>query len=97
MRTLILALTFLPFALHAQTNLKAAAEKGGIKWMTIEQAQEKAKETPRPLMVDVYTSWCGPCKMLEARTFSDPKLAEYVNKHFYAVKFNAESSDPVTF
>lgn len=97
MRTLILTLVFLPYALHAQTQLKAAADKGGIKWMTIEQAQEKTKADPKPIMVDVYTSWCGPCKMLEARTFSDPKLAEYVNAHFYAVKFNAESGEAVTF
>lgn len=96
MRTLLIAISLLPLSIFAQEGTKAT-EKGGIKWMTIEQAQTKAKETPKPLMVDVYTSWCGPCKMLEARTFSDPKLAEYVNKHFYAVKFNAESGDAITF
>lgn len=99
MRTLLFALAISPLMLAAQTQstLKPAEAKGGIKWLTIEEAQAKAKQTPKPLMVDVFTSWCGPCKMLEAKTFSDARLAEYVNKHFYAVKFNAESGTPVTF
>ena len=81
---------------HAQTPATHSGSKL-IKWVTIEEAQAQAKKTPKPLFVDVYTSWCGPCKMLDAKTFNDPKLADYVNKHFYPVKFNAESGDPVTF
>jgi thioredoxin-related protein len=94
MRTFLLLLAFLPFTLSAQSTGKPAT---GIQWLTIEEAQAKTKKEPRPLMVDVYTSWCGPCKMLDAKTFSDPRLAEYVNKHFYPVKFNAESGPAVTF
>ncbi|HRH71351.1 MAG: thioredoxin family protein [Flavobacteriales bacterium] len=98
MRTLFIALAFAPLALQAQSSgPKATTPKAGIQWLTIEEAQAKTKKVPKPLMVDVFTSWCGPCKMLEAKTFSDPRLAEYVNKHFYAVKFNAESGTPVTF
>jgi thioredoxin-related protein len=96
MRTLLFIFAFLPFSLAAQgTGAKAPAK--GIQWMSIEEAQAQAKKDPKPLMVDVYTNWCGPCKMLDARTFSDPKLAEFVNKNFYPVKFNAESGDPVTW
>ena len=101
MRTLLLSLAFAPLLLAAQTQTHATAKpaetKGAIKWLTIEEAEAAAKKAPKPLMVDVYTSWCGPCKMLEAKTFSDPKLAEYVNKHFHPVKFNAESGNPVDF
>ncbi|MBK7382836.1 MAG: thioredoxin family protein [Flavobacteriales bacterium] len=83
-----------------QPAARAQTPEGGsklIKWVSIEEAQALAKKAPKPLFIDVHTSWCGPCKMLDARTFADPKLADYVNKHFYAVKFNAESGDPVTF
>lgn len=99
MRHLLLASLLLPIAVLAQTTAKPATESGakGIKWLTIEEAQAQAKKAPRPLFVDVYTSWCGPCKMLDAKTFADPKLADYVNKHFYPVKFNAESGEAVTF
>ncbi|MCB0766216.1 MAG: thioredoxin family protein [Flavobacteriales bacterium] len=101
MRTLLLSLAFAPLLLAAQTQTHATAKpaetKGAIKWLTIEEAEAAAKKAPKPLMVDVYTSWCGPCKMLDAKTFSDPRLAEYVNKNFYPVKFNAESGTAITF
>lgn len=92
MRSLLLATFLFPAALLAQTPAKS-----GIQWLTMEEAQAKAKSDPKPLMVDVYTKWCGPCKMLDAKTFSDPKLAAFVNKHFHPVKFDAESGEPVTF
>ena len=92
MRNLILALALLPLATVAQTTTGK-----GIQWLSIEEAQAKAKKAPRPLLIDVYTNWCGPCKMLDRNTFSHPKLADYVNKHFYPVKFNAEGGDAVTW
>jgi len=74
-----------------------AQDKGGINWMTIEEAVEAQKENPKKIMIDVYTSWCGPCKMMDRNTFSNPDVIEYVNENFYAVKFNAESPDDVQF
>lgn len=100
MRTLLLPFLALPLLLNAQlapTSNSTAPAKGGIQWLTMDQAQARAKKEPRPIIVDVYTQWCGPCKMLDRNTFSDPKLAAYVNKHFYAVKFDAESQAAVNF
>ncbi len=100
MRPLLLTLLLAPALSNAQTPAKpttATEHKSPIHWMSLEEAQAAAKKTAKPLFVDVYTSWCGPCKMLDAKTFQDPKLAAYVNEHFYPVKFNAESGDPVTF
>ncbi len=88
--TLLLALSLIGTA-HSQTTTAAKS----IQWLSVEDAQAKAKKTPKPLFVDVYTNWCGPCKMLDRNTFSDPKLADYVNKNFYPVKFNAEGGEPV--
>ena len=48
-------------------------------------------------MMDVYTQWCGPCKMMMANTFTNANVIEYVNANYYAVKFDAESPEPVTF
>jgi thioredoxin-related protein len=68
-----------------------------VKWYSIEQAIELNKKEPRKIMVDVYTDWCGWCKKMDKETFSQPVIAAYLNSHFYPVKFNAESLDPIEF
>lgn len=72
-----------------------SAEK--INWVSIEQAQELVKKNPRKILVDVYTDWCGWCKRMEAVTFSHPVIVRYINENFYAVKLNAEQTEPITF
>ncbi len=64
-----------------------------IKWYTLTEAIELNRTEPRKFMVDVYTDWCGWCKRMDATTFSNQDVASYVNKNFYAVKFNAEMRD----
>jgi thioredoxin-related protein len=66
-------------------------EKAGIQWMTFEQALKASEKQKRKIFIDVYTDWCGWCKVMDAQTFSDKKITEYVNKKYYAVKLNAES------
>ena len=68
-----------------------------INWMTLENAVEAQKTTPKKIFMDAYTVWCGPCKMLDKNTFSNKDVANYINKNFYAVKFNAEGNEKVNF
>ena len=72
-------------------------EAGGIKWMTWKQMQDAEKKEHRKVFVDVYTGWCGWCKRMDASTFVDPNVVSYVNEHFYAVKFDAETRDNISF
>lgn len=68
-----------------------------INWMTMEQAIEAQKKKPKKIFMDAYTVWCGPCKMLERSTFSNKDFVEYINKNYYAVKFNAEGNEVVKY
>lgn len=68
-----------------------------INWMTLDEALDLQKKQPKKIMMDVYTNWCGPCKMLDKNTFHNPDVVAYVNKNYYAVKFNAEGNSTVTF
>ena len=68
-----------------------------VKWYTIEEALKLNATAPRKILMDVYTDWCGWCKKMDAETFDHPVIARYINKNFYAVKFDAESSAPVKF
>jgi thioredoxin-related protein len=66
-----------------------------VKWMSFTEAAKATKKVKKPIIVDVYTTWCGPCKMMSAQTFNNPKIADYINKNYYAVKFDAESRDTI--
>lgn len=68
-----------------------------IKWMSFNEAIAAQKKVAKPIFMDVYTDWCGPCKMLDKNTFSNPKLAEHINQNYYAVKFNAEGNEQIEF
>lgn len=68
-----------------------------IEWMTMNEALEAQKKEPKKIFADIYTDWCGPCKMMDKNTFSNPDVADYVNEHFYPVKFNAEGTEKVDY
>lgn len=72
-------------------------EKSTIEWLTIEEALEKAKKVPRPILMDVYTDWCGWCTRMDVYTFSNPTIADYISRNFYAVKFDSEKKESITF
>jgi thioredoxin-related protein len=88
--SLLTALLF-SFCSHAQEKQEA------IEWMSFEKAVQLTKKNPRPIIIDVYTTWCGPCKMMSRNTFGNPQIASYINQHYYAVKFDAEGFDTVKF
>lgn len=68
-----------------------------INWVSLDQALELQKKNPKKIMIDVYTNWCGPCKMLDKNTFQNADVANYVNENYYAVKFNGEGKDVVNY
>lgn len=68
-----------------------------IKWMSMTEALQAQKKNKKPIFLDAYTVWCGPCKMLDKQTFSDETFATFINKNYNPVKFNAEGNDEVQF
>lgn len=78
-------------------GISVQAQQEKIEWMTLNEALEAQKEQPKNILMDAYTTWCGPCKMLDKNTFNDPRVAKYINKNFYPVKFNAEGQEEITY
>jgi len=87
-------------ALLGLTGLTASfrpVPEGEVKWMTFAEAVEKSKTEKRKIFIDVYTDWCGWCKVMDKNTFSEAKVARILNEKFYPVKFNAEQRESVVF
>jgi TonB family protein len=72
-------------------------QENKIHWLTVNELEEAVKASPKKIMIDVYTQWCGPCKMMANQTFTHPDVVRYMNENYHCVKFDAESGDPVTF
>lgn len=68
-----------------------------VKWMTFEEAVQKSATEKRKIFIDVYTDWCGWCKVMDKKTFADPAVAKLLNEKFYPVKFNAEQKEDIVF
>ena len=68
-----------------------------INWLTIEEAEEANKKEPKKTFIDVYTDWCGWCKKMDASTFKEPKIIEYINENYYCVKLDGEDRNTLTF
>jgi thioredoxin-related protein len=90
MKKIFLTLTFIAF-------LSTLINAQKINWISMNEALTLQQKNPKKIMVDVYTNWCGPCKMLDKQTFQNEDVANYVNKNFYAVKFNGEGNDKFTY
>ena len=86
-------------SIQAQTasTKTVMTDESPVKWLTFEQAVEKSKTEKRKIFIDVYTDWCGWCKVMDKNTFSEAHVAKILNENFYPVKFNAEQTEDVLF
>ena len=51
-----------------------------IKWVSLEDAVKLQQQNPKKIMIDMYTVWCGPCKMLDRNTFHNKDVVDFVNQ-----------------
>ncbi len=95
---IVFILSALTLSAYSQTPSQQTDKKDNkINWMSFDQAMKQYSIEKKPIMVDMYTSWCGFCKKLDAETFKDPRIIKYINEHYYAVKFDAETTEPITY
>lgn len=74
---------------------RTASEPKKIKWLTIQEAYALNQKAPKKFVIDVYTDWCGWCKVMDRETFKNAAIVDFVNEHYYAVKLNAEQKEDI--
>lgn len=68
-----------------------------IRWMTIQEMEAAQKVLPKKVVVSVYATWCRWCRQEDSVVYRNKEVAHYINQHYYAVKFNAETRTPIIF
>ena len=74
-----------------------AARAAAPAWRSWDAGLREAGATRRPLLVDVYTDWCGWCKRMDREVYSRADVQDYLSRKFVVVKLNAESDDAARF
>jgi thioredoxin-related protein len=69
----------------------------GIKFQqgSFEEVKAAAAKQGKPIFLDVYTTWCGPCKKMTKEVFSIDEVGSYFNKHFVNYKVDAEKGEGI--
>ena len=83
----VAVLMFTAFAVKAQE----------VNWIGFEEALELNKKSPKPILVDLYTDWCGWCKRMDATTYKNKVIVDYINENYYAVKMDGEGRGDINY
>lgn len=75
----------------------AFAQEKNLQWLDWDTGVARAKETGRPVLVDVYTDWCGWCKRMDRDVYALPEVRDYLSSRYVLVKLDAEASDPAHY
>lgn len=95
---LTIAIVIVSIAIYAFKYPKVDFKKdtaGGIQFFdgTFQEALEKAQTENKPIFLDIYATWCGPCKKLKRKTFSDKAVGDYYNKNFINIAIDGETPE----
>lgn len=70
--------------------LTTAPVEGPFKDLAFDQALVAAKRDGKVVMIDFFTTWCGPCKKLDATTWKDADVVVWLGEKTIALKIDAE-------
>ena len=79
------------------TQIEVSAQENGVNWLSFEQLDDSLAVKPKKVFVDFYADWCVYCKKMDKVAFRDPAIIAKLNKDYYAVKMNAETTDTISF
>lgn len=90
MKIKLLVILFLTIGIANAQSSKGVIFEKELSWA---QIQEKAKKENKYIFVDVFTTWCGPCKLMERDIFPQAQVGDFFNANFINVKVQADVTD----
>jgi thiol:disulfide interchange protein len=66
-----------------------------FKTVSFSDAVKQAKKEKKLVMVDYYTTWCGWCKVLDKKTYSNKAVGEYADANMISLKIDAEKGEGI--
>lgn len=73
------------------------AQDREINWIGFEELDDALRTDVKPVVIYFYTDWCVYCKKMERNAFKDREVISTINKEYYAVKMDAESTENISF
>ena len=83
------------FCIMVIISFKSNALAQGIVWQkgNFESILNKAKAEKKFIYVDIFATWCGLCKQMDAEVFTNPELGKIFNESFICYKIDGEKGE----
>jgi thiol:disulfide interchange protein len=87
-----LMLTGLVFVSLAGCDQPAFEDGPAFHGLSYEEALDEAQKQNKVVVIDFGADWCGPCRQMEATTFKDVRVQQFLAQHTIAIKVDVDAN-----